>query len=162
MKLVQAAPADLDTVIEIYAEGDEWWQSMGFHDRPMPPQQVIRDGVAAGITDGRVYLCQTEARRSVGTFRLLWSDPDVWPDDDGEAGYVHGVIIRNDVRGQGVGVQMLEWAADLIRAKGRRFIRLDTDASNPKLCRYYERLGFESRGVVPQRYHMAARYEKQA
>jgi GNAT superfamily N-acetyltransferase len=127
---------------------------------PQPPEQVIRDGVAATIADGRVYLCQTEAGRSVGAFRLAWSDPEVWPNDDGDAGYVHGLIIRNDVRGQGVGARMLAWAAELIRAKTRRWLRLDCDASNPKLCRYYEGQGFVPRGVLPQRYHLAARYEK--
>ena len=160
MKLVQATPADLDTVMEIYAEGDEWLKTQGLLTGSRPSPEQVRVWVAAAIADGHVYLCQTEDGRSVGSFRLIWSDPEVWPNDEEEAGYVHGLIIRNEVRGQGVGAQMLAWAAELVHANERRFLRLDCDATNPRLCRYYEQQGFEPRGVVPQRYHVAARYEK--
>jgi hypothetical protein len=52
-------------------------------------------------------------------------------------------IVRN-VGGRRVGERMLEWAVELISARGRRLARLDAQASDARLCRYYEQLGFRA------------------
>ena len=44
--------------------------------------------------------------------------------------------------GSRVGHRMLEWAVELISSRGRRFARLDAQASNAPLCSYYEQRGF--------------------
>jgi hypothetical protein len=41
-----------------------------------------------------------------------------------------------------VGERLLEWAVERIAARGRQFARLDGQASNAQLCRYYEMRGF--------------------
>jgi ribosomal protein S18 acetylase RimI-like enzyme len=79
-----------------------------------------------------------------GTLTIQWSDPDVWGErgPDGLAGYIHGMGIARSVGGKRIGQRMLEWAVELIGARGRRFARLNAQASNSPLCRYYEQRGF--------------------
>ena len=43
---------------------------------------------------------------------------------------------------------MLEWAIDLVAARGRRYARLDCMASNVALCRYYNDRGFTPIGTA--------------
>lgn len=158
--ITPAQPSDLETVLAIYDESAQWLAAQGLPAGFFPQPDWIRQGVAADIARGDVYLGRDADGRVRGTLRLLWEDPDAWPDDRDEAGYVHGLIIRNEARGRGVGAAMLAWAERTTRERGRRFLRLDCDATNSKLCAYYERLGFTSRGTLPQKHHLAARYEK--
>jgi GNAT superfamily N-acetyltransferase len=160
LSIFPAQPSDLDTVLDLYDEGARWLAEQGLRAGPYPQPVWVRQGVAADIAAGCVYLAREPEGPVLGTVRLLWSDPDLWPPDKDEAGYVHGLIIRNEARGRGLGVALLAWAEQTVRARGRRYLRLDCDARNPKLCAYYERLGFKPAGVIPTARHMAARYEK--
>jgi len=85
----------------------------------------------------------------VGTLTIQWSDPDVWGDcsDDGLAGYIHGMGISRTVGGKRVDESMLEWAVRRIVNSGKRFARLDAQASNASLCRYYKYRGFCALGT---------------
>jgi hypothetical protein len=48
----------------------------------------------------------------------------------------------------GLGAALLGWAAESVRDAGRRFVRLDCVAGNPRLRAYYEAAGFAHRGDV--------------
>jgi GNAT superfamily N-acetyltransferase len=160
-----ASRDDLSVVMDIYDEAAQWLHSKGFHYWHHPQPMWIWDLVEDDIEAGCVFLCRALTDgRAVGTLRILWADRAMWPEDggdegSGEAGYVHGLAIRPDVRGHGVGAAMLEWAKGHIRAHGRKFIRLDCEASNPALRQYYEKLGFVFRGEMTNETHTGARYE---
>jgi ribosomal protein S18 acetylase RimI-like enzyme len=161
LTMTLARPDELDVVLGIYDEAAQWVTERGFGHWEYPQPQWIRQLVAMDIEQSRVYLAR--ARNSdhvLGTLRILWRDAEVWPEDGDEAGYVHGLAIRAEARGRGLGAQMLDWAATHIRAQGKRFLRLDCDAGNSLLCGYYERLGFAFRGEVSAGHHVGARYEK--
>jgi ribosomal protein S18 acetylase RimI-like enzyme len=64
--------------------------------------------------------------------------------------------------GQGIGRAMLDWAGDRCARNGRRLLRLDTMSSNLELRTYYERLGFEFRGINPGPVWKPARFERPA
>jgi GNAT superfamily N-acetyltransferase len=49
--------------------------------------------------------------------------------------------------GRGLAAQFLDWAADLAARRGKRFLRLDTDALRPKVCEFYRRQGFHRVGT---------------
>jgi GNAT superfamily N-acetyltransferase len=78
---------------------------------------------------------------------------------EGESAFVHRMAVRREYAGGAVSTALLTWAVDRTRALGRRYLRLDCDASRPKLRLVYERFGFQyhsDRHVGP--YHVA-RYE---
>ena len=151
---------ELGLVMAIYDDAAQWLHSKGIHYWAYPQPQWIWDLVGSDIGKGYVFLgCTPADSRAVGTIRVLWSDPEVWPEDAGEAGYVHGLAIRSEVRGHGVGAAMLEWAKGHIRAHGKKYVRLDCEAANPLLRRYYERLGFAFRREVRHGDYVGACYE---
>lgn len=99
--------------------------------------------VAPRIARGELYLALRDGE-AVGTFQLTWRDPVIWGADglDGQAGYVHRLAVLPSGSGRGLGAAMLDEAARLTKRHGRTLLRLDVEAGNAGLRRYYERLGF--------------------
>ena len=57
---------------------------------------------------------------------------------------VEGVRISSDVRGMGVGSQMIEYAIARAKERGCHLIQLTTDKQREDALRFYERLGFNA------------------
>ena len=82
-------------------------------------------------------------------------DPDVWP-DDGAALIIHKLAVRRAYAGRGYANQLLDFAEKHARTQGKTYLRLDTDATRPKLRDFYERAGFQHVGFKALgRYHLA-------
>ena len=57
-------------------------------------------------------------------------------------GQIESVRIASDLRGQGLGRRMFEWAIARAKEKGCRLVQLTTDKSRAESHRFYESLGF--------------------
>jgi GNAT superfamily N-acetyltransferase len=55
---------------------------------------------------------------------------------------IEAVRVRGDLRGQGVGRRMMEWALDRGRERGCRLAQLTTDKKRADAHRFYRSLGF--------------------
>jgi GNAT superfamily N-acetyltransferase len=55
---------------------------------------------------------------------------------------IEAVRVRSDLRGQGVGRRMMQWALDRGRERGCRLAQLTTDKRRADAHRFYESLGF--------------------
>lgn len=159
VEMVLAGPGAMETVRSILEDASGWLHARGIVDQW--PRTYDDAMLAREMAGGEIYLaCQ--GGQAVGMLRLLWSDPEIWGERPDDAGYVHSLAIRRAVGGRGMGLRMLRWAEGRIAAAGRRYLRLDCWAENPELCRYYERAGFEPRGVVSfADGWAAARYERE-
>ena len=95
-----------------------------------------------------------------GVLKFQLEDPLFWPDlPQGEAAFVHRLAIRRQFAGAGVSTALLKWAADRAQSIGRAYLRLDCEASRPRLRAFYERCGFRhhsDRHVGP---YFVSRYE---
>jgi GNAT superfamily N-acetyltransferase len=59
-------------------------------------------------------------------------------------GTIEAVHVRGDKRSQGLGAQLIAWAADTARARGDcPFLQLTTDKRRKDAHRFYERIGFK-------------------
>ena len=95
----------------------------------------------------------------MGTITVFWADP-AWPDDAGEAAYIHRLAVR---RGSaGAGRLLLDWAANQARFQHRRVLRLDCVSSNAKLRRYYEEAGFQAKAAASVHGVAVTLYERPA
>ena len=135
--IAAAERADLDAVMELLREARSWHQENGV--------DVWREfdaaRIAADIEAGRVYIAWTAAG-ICGTVTLMESDALVWAEEDGNALYVHKLAVGRRQAGRGIGAQMLRWARNSARVKGKRCLRLDTWDGNRKMREYYEKQGF--------------------
>ena len=96
--------------------------------------------------------------RLTAVMALLSRDPR-WPSGgDGLAYYVHH--LATDPGCPGLGREMLAWAEDFARQKGRPFLRLDSQKVNDALTRYYEALGYRPVGECVDGAYAGIRREK--
>ena len=84
----------------------------------------------------------------------------MWDEQPPDAGYLHGLCVRRAGAEVGLGAALLDWAGRRVAAAGRRWLRLDCMAANPRLRAWYEGLGFSYRGEAEEGW--AALYERPA
>jgi len=56
-------------------------------------------------------------------------------------------VVIEKYEGQGIGELILKKVENDAKISGFSYLRLDSDAKNPKLCNYYEKQGFQKVGV---------------
>jgi ribosomal protein S18 acetylase RimI-like enzyme len=158
VEIVQAGPADLESVAGILEEAGRWLQDRGIDqwNAVLTPREKER--LAQRIAAGEVYFAR-RAGESLGTLTVLDADAGVWGDTPGAAYYIHSFAVRRSAAG--LGRALLRWAEAEAQAAGKRYLRLDCSGANAALCRYYEAAGFQSRGRRDVRGWLCALYEKQ-
>ena len=57
---------------------------------------------------------------------------------------IEGVRVRSDLRSQGFGAQMIQWAIHQARARGCNLVQLTSNQARTNARRFYERLGFQA------------------
>jgi GNAT superfamily N-acetyltransferase len=152
-----ATPADTEEVSGILTEAARWLEQGGrvmWRDSELLPERI-----AADVAEGLFFIAEQDGVPA-GTVKFQLEDPLFWPDEPvGEAAYVHRLAVRREYAGHGVSQALLAWAAERAGSLNRRYLRLDCEASRPKLRAVYERFGFRhhsDRQVGP--YHVA-RYQ---
>jgi GNAT superfamily N-acetyltransferase len=163
LDITAAGPGDEDAVLGLLRAASAARAACGQVTWGGEFPDVVRD-----LPAGLVHLGRIDGRVA-GAFVLRWSDENVWGPDDGDGGYLHRLATDPAVAGQGIGERLISAAAGLVRENGRRWLRLDCDAGNPKLRAYYERLGFSHAGDVenaPRQsrpgFRFARRYQRPA
>lgn len=156
LNIVPATPDQIETVAAILEDASSIQRAHGFQGWPVPfPRQRLLDRFA----DGQVFLALRDDT-PVGTFSLQAADPLFWGEQPPDALYLHGFAIRSSGAGQGIGRAMLAWAETYTAAQGKPFLRLDTLADDPGICRYYEQAGYVDCGTIWVRQFHARLYEK--
>jgi ribosomal protein S18 acetylase RimI-like enzyme len=135
----QARPADLDAVVSMLEEAARWMVCQGIEG--WTPEGLSRERIAFLIESDEMYLAVLDGRPA-GTFALQWSDRETWGDVPDDAGYVHGLAIRREFAGTGLGREMLGRAELMVSRSEREYLRLDCVADNEALNEYYRRAGF--------------------
>lgn len=138
----QAGPADVAAIHGLRVAAEHWLADRGI-------SQWTAGRLSRAAIGGQVARAEWHVAGAggpiLGAFRLLWSDPEVWPDHV-RAVYVHGLMTDRERAAEGVGAQMLDWVAQTGLRAGATALRLDCVAWNDRLRRYYTDLGFRESG----------------
>jgi GNAT superfamily N-acetyltransferase len=76
-----------------------------------------------------------------------------------QSAYVHRLAVKREFAGGGVSTALLRWAAERARSLGKKYLRLDCEASRPKLRAVYERFGFRHHSDRQVEPYFVSRYE---
>jgi GNAT superfamily N-acetyltransferase len=155
----QARPAEAALVSGILSDAAEWLTARGI---PMWQASELEVGrIDADVVGGHFFVAD-HGGEPVGVVRFQLTDPSFWPDvPEGESVFVHRLAVRRAFAGFGVSTSLLAWAVDRGASLGRRYLRLDCEASRPRLRAFYERCGFtfhSERQVGP---YLVARYQRE-
>ncbi len=116
----------------------------------IPDRDAQMRGVAAILADAHIghILTARADGRVIGMVSLLYTvstalgAPVAWLED---------MVVAPQVRGQGVGGQLLDHALSFARSQGCRRVTLLTDGDNQVAHRFYQKQGFVSSTMVPFR-----------
>lgn len=111
-----------------------------------PPLEKIK-WVEEGIQNNEFLFIQTLNGENIGMIRIMDEDFLYWGKQKEKAKYIHSLIVTNRYNGKGIGTKVIQKIENDAKEDNCRFLRLDADSKNPKLCSYYERLGFEKVGT---------------
>jgi GNAT superfamily N-acetyltransferase len=152
-----AEPADFPALRAMYGAAGRWLHDVkgitDQWDRDIPDEEVEQF-----IASGHAFVAELD-REPAGALRLTEAAHIPWEVMDYDGLYLHGLVVRRDLAGRGLGRQMLAWAEEQARRRGKSTLRLDCMADNPRLCQYYADAGFTPLGRHP-RYTWYALYEK--
>jgi ribosomal protein S18 acetylase RimI-like enzyme len=142
LQVRSAAKSDSEALLSLLEEARKFKISLG--DDAWGDYPFTQDDVDLRLKSNACYVVESDGML-VGSITLIWEDEHNWGDKglDGQAGYVHGLMVCGAYRGKGLGEYMIDWAIQEVRARDRQFIRLDCPANNQGLRSYYEKLGFE-------------------
>jgi GNAT superfamily N-acetyltransferase len=157
LSIRQAAPQDAKTVTDILGEATRWLESSGkvmWWDDELLPSRLAVD-VEAGLF--HVAVCNGEI---AGVIKFQLEDLLFWPDiDQSESAFIHRLAVRRRFAGGLVSSALLQWAVDRTRRLDRRYLRLDCEASRPRLRALYERFGFTHHSDKRVEPYFVSRYE---
>jgi GNAT superfamily N-acetyltransferase len=155
--ILQAAGHDAEKVAGVLSEAATWLDQRGMSmwraDELLPTH-------AAGDVDAGLFFIAESEGVAAGVIKFQLTDSLFWPDvSQAESAFVHRLAVRRQFAGGGTSSALLRWAVERARSLGREYLRLDCEASRPRLRAVYERFGFvhhSDRQVGP---YFVSRYE---
>ena len=98
----------------------------------------------------------------LGVFVIQWDDTFWHPmKKDGLACWIHTMGLDPSLTGKGIGKKILSFVEDAAKRAGKKYVRLDCNGANERLCRFYESNGFKNAGSKPWEQWMVRLYEKE-
>ena len=94
------------------------------------------------VCNGTCYVVENNGE-IIGTVQVTWTLPNYWKQESVNVGYISTLYVHRDLAGHDIGASILRWSEDWIRLQKKTFACLHCYAQNLKLCRYYERHGYE-------------------
>jgi GNAT superfamily N-acetyltransferase len=144
---VQIEPAkeqDADAILALRHELEDWLESKGVEQ--WGRGEVLLSDVLRQVAAGEWHVVRAAPDVLVAALRLLWSDEQVWQEQNTYAAYVHGLMVARTGDVQGLGGRLLAWAEQQARAGAAPALRLDCVESNTALRTHYRGLGFHEVG----------------
>ena len=113
---------------------------------PLPRERALafwREAAAAATSGERVLLVAQDAQGLCGTVQLILAQPENQP----HRADLAKMLVHRRARRRGVGAALLRAAEQAARERGKTLLVLDTASADAE--RLYQRLGWQSVGVVP-------------
>ncbi|MEH2090989.1 GNAT family N-acetyltransferase [Nostoc sp.] len=153
----QATIEDTAIVSDMLLEAALWLQQSGrtlWHE-----SEVSRESMSKDVANGLFFIAEW-AGEPAGTIKFQLEDLLFWPDiSEEESAFVHRLAVRRHYSGGKVSSALLAWAVEQAKTLGRHYLRLDCDASRPRLRAIYERFGFRHHSDKQVGAYFVSRYE---
>jgi hypothetical protein len=147
--------------LELLKSAAEWLQSNQVNQWQFwldPPKEKI-DWVEEGFVKNEFFFIESSGE-TIGMFRLLREDTLYWGKRTDNARYLHSFVIVKKFAGNNIGKNVLDKIAMDVRKEGVFILRLDCNAANDKLCKYYENQDFKKVGEKQMQHSLNNLYEK--
>jgi len=104
--------------------------------------ELVSSRIGADVGAGLFFIAECDGE-AAGVMKFQLEDGQFWPDvPQSESAFVHRLAVKRRFAGGGISSALLSWAVERARSLHRDYLRLDCEASRPKLRAVYERFGF--------------------
>lgn len=132
---------------EVLEDARQWLHQRGIRQWPPDhPARTIEYTREHGFFDRGEFHIAEIRNQAVGTIILTEDAGDLW-DSPENALYIYAFAVKRSFSGRGIGKAVRCWAERAAVQQGKTSLRLDTAASNQKLCQYYTDAGFRALGA---------------
>ncbi|MEH2348386.1 MAG: GNAT family N-acetyltransferase [Nostoc sp.] len=153
----QATIQDTGIVSDVLLEAALWLQQRGiplWRDSEVSPENISED-----VAKGLFFIAEYDGEPA-GTIKFQLEDLLFWPDiSQEESAFLHRFAIRRRYSGGKVSSALLTWAIERAQKLDKRYLRLDCDASRPRLRAVYEGFGFRYHSDRQVGTYFVSRYE---
>jgi GNAT superfamily N-acetyltransferase len=151
-----AEPPDITIVADILREAARWLEESGM--AMWCQDELLPGNIAADVHSGLFFLAGWDGEPA-GIIRYQLEDRLFWPDvPQDDSAFVHRLAVRRRFAGGEVSSALLLWAIARTYSLGRRYLRLDCEASRLRLRAVYERIGFRFHSNKQVGPYFVARY----
>jgi ribosomal protein S18 acetylase RimI-like enzyme len=105
-----------------------------------PAEKVI--WVKEGIKKEEFFFIVNQKQQTMGVVRVSNDDVLYWGQMDDKAKYIHSLIVSEEFSGLKLGTAVIKKIKEDAILNNIKYLRLDCDSSNKKLCQYYINHGF--------------------
>jgi GNAT superfamily N-acetyltransferase len=153
----QASRKDIEKVAEILCEAARWLEQSGM---PMwRGDELSPSRIAAYVDAGSFFIAECDGK-AAGVVKFQLEDNEFWPDvPQNNSAFVHRLAVRRQFAGGEISSALLNWAVKRARSLGKVYLRLDCEASRPKLRAVYEKFGFIHHSDRQVGAYFVSRYE---
>lgn len=144
INIEQATAEDADPILALRHSLEAWLEASSVEQWGRGYVELAE--VQRQVAVNEWHVVRSPSGELCAALRLLWSDESVWQKQNAPAAYVHGLMVRRDDAGLGLGAALLAWAEQQAHQSDVRLLRLDCVESNEALRRYYRALGFSEVG----------------
>ncbi len=138
-----ARPDDVAALVALRDSLARWLLSLGV--RQWLPGEFRVDRMRGWVDPSWVHVHRSDGDIAAAV-AVLPSDTAIWA-DDGDAGYIHLLMVAREHAGRGLGDEALAHAERLLTGSGRSLSRLDAVSANPALHQWYAARGYDPVGV---------------
>jgi GNAT superfamily N-acetyltransferase len=150
-------PQDVKIVSDILGEAARWLDQRGMSLWKIG--ELSPSNIADDVKTSLFFLAECDGE-AAGTVKFQLEDFVFWPDVlQEESAFFHRLAVKRDFAGGHVSSALLQWAVERTRSLGRRHLRLDCEASRPRLRAIYERFGFRHHSDKQVGPYFVSRYE---
>lgn len=141
MKFRKAIKKDIPFIVQMIAD-DKLGQLRENYTDPLPEKYYCAFERINADANQELIVVENDKNVIIGTLQLSFIQYLTY--QGGVRAQIEAVRIREDLRGEGIGQKMFEWAIQRAKERNAHLLQLTTDKQRPEAARFYEKLGFKA------------------
>jgi GNAT superfamily N-acetyltransferase len=139
MNIRLATKKDIPDIVSMLAHDKLGKLREDFQD-PLPQKYYDAFERITSDPNQELIVIVNESGKIIGTLQLSFIQYLTY--QGGIRAQIEAVRVHEQYRGQGIGLQLLEWAIQRAKEKGAHVVQLTTDKKRPEALTFYKKLGF--------------------
>lgn len=136
----EARKEDLEQIIQMLAD-DELGKSRERYEQPLPSAYTEAfEAIERDTNNELIVSCIDD--KVIAVLQLTFTPYLTY--QGGIRATIEGVRTSKEMRGKGIGAELIQWAISRAKGRGCHVVQLTTDKKRPEALRFYEKLGFSN------------------